>query len=91
VNPWLPVAPCMPATCLIPSDLRAAWPRRTLRLTAAVILILAGTVFALAAYAFGTAERIRLTSVWSRLLLRALGVRIEVRQGFTFVTWSRGL
>jgi 1-acyl-sn-glycerol-3-phosphate acyltransferase len=88
VNPWLPVAPCMPATCLVPSDARASWPRRTLRLTAAVILILAGTVFALLTRVLGTAERVRLTSVWSRLLLRALGVRIEVRQGFTFLAGS---
>jgi 1-acyl-sn-glycerol-3-phosphate acyltransferase len=93
VNPWLPVAPCMPATCLVPSGARASWPRRTLRLTAAVILIVAGTVLALVAHVLGTAERIRLTGVWSRLLLRALGVRIEVRQGFTFMAGSaeRGL
>ncbi|MFC7645907.1 lysophospholipid acyltransferase family protein [Streptosporangium lutulentum] len=88
MNPWLPVAPCMPATCLVPSEARAAWPRRTLRLTAAVMMILAGTVLTLAARAFGTAERIRMTSAWSRLLLRALGVRIEVRQGFTFLAGS---
>ncbi|SNS92565.1 1-acyl-sn-glycerol-3-phosphate acyltransferases [Streptosporangium subroseum] len=88
MNPWLPVAPCMPTTCLVPSDARAAWPRRTLRLTAAVILILAGTVFALLTHLLGTAERVRVTSVWSRLLLRALGVRIEVRQGFTFLAGS---
>jgi 1-acyl-sn-glycerol-3-phosphate acyltransferase len=58
-----------------------------------VILILAGTVFALLTHVLGTAERVRLTSVWSRLLLRALGVRIEVRQGFTFLAGSaeRGL
>jgi 1-acyl-sn-glycerol-3-phosphate acyltransferase len=88
VNPWLPVSPCMPDTCLVPSDLRASWPRRALRLTAAATLILAGTLFALVAYAFGTTERIRLTSFWSRLLLRALGVRVEVRQGFTFLAGS---
>ncbi|MBG0827277.1 1-acyl-sn-glycerol-3-phosphate acyltransferase [Planomonospora sp. ID67723] len=50
--------------------------------------MLAGAVLALAARGLGTARRIRLVSVWSRLLLRALGVRVEVRQGFAFLAGS---
>ncbi|GAA2880862.1 lysophospholipid acyltransferase family protein [Streptosporangium fragile] len=88
MNPWLPVAPCMPATCLTPPDARAAWPRRTLRLMAMALVLLAGVVLAFVAAGLGTGRRIRLTSLWSRAALRAIGVRVEVRQGFAFLAGS---
>ncbi|WP_329088944.1 MULTISPECIES: lysophospholipid acyltransferase family protein [unclassified Streptosporangium] len=88
MNPWVPVAPCTPATCLFPPGSRAAGPRRALRLVAAVLVVLAGVALALAARGLGTTGRIRLTSAWSRLVLRAVGVRVEVRQGFAFMAGS---
>ncbi|WP_436758668.1 lysophospholipid acyltransferase family protein [Streptosporangium sp. V21-05] len=88
MNPWMPVAPCGPASCLLPPGSRAAWPRRALRLAAIALALLAGTVFALAGRGLGTTGRLRLTSAWSRLMLRAVGVRVEVRQGFAFMAGS---
>ncbi|MER5323951.1 lysophospholipid acyltransferase family protein [Streptosporangium roseum] len=88
MNPWLPVAPCMPATCLTPAGPRASWPRRTLRLVAVTLAVLAGAALALVARGLGTADRVRLAGAWSRLALRALGIRVEVRQGFTFMAGS---
>ncbi|MFF5209978.1 lysophospholipid acyltransferase family protein [Streptosporangium sp. NPDC000396] len=88
MNPWLPMAPCGPATCLTSSTPRAAWLRRALRLAAVALMVLIGTVLALIARVSGTARRVWLTSAWSRLALRALGIRIEVRQGFAFLAGS---
>ncbi|MEV0757113.1 lysophospholipid acyltransferase family protein [Streptosporangium sp. NPDC050280] len=84
----MPVAPCTPATCLFPPGSRAEAPRRALRLAAVGLVVLAGVVLALAARGLGTTSRIRLTSAWSRLVLRAVGVRIEVRRGFAFMAGS---
>ncbi|MEU8383860.1 1-acyl-sn-glycerol-3-phosphate acyltransferase [Streptosporangium sp. NPDC048865] len=90
MNPWMPVAPCEPAACLLPPGSRAAGPHRALRLAAIALVVLAGAVLALvlAARGLGTTGRIRLTSAWSRLVLRAVGVRVEVRQGFAFMAGS---
>ncbi|MBB2908979.1 1-acyl-sn-glycerol-3-phosphate acyltransferase [Streptosporangium becharense] len=66
----------------------AAWPRRVLRLTAVTLVLLSGVAFALVATGLGDRGRIRLAGAWSRLLLRAIGVRVEARQGFTFLAGS---
>lgn len=88
MNPWMPMAPCGPASCLLPPASRAAGPRRALRLVAIALAVLAGTALALAGRGLGTSGRVRLTSAWSRLVLRAVGVRVEVRQGFAFMAGS---
>ncbi|GAA4235510.1 1-acyl-sn-glycerol-3-phosphate acyltransferase [Streptosporangium album] len=88
MNPWLPVAPCMPATCLTRSAPGVSRLRRTLRLAAVVSMVLAGAVLAFTVRGCGVARRIRLTSAWSRLVLRALGIRVEVRRGFIFLAGS---
>ncbi|WP_433249701.1 lysophospholipid acyltransferase family protein [Streptosporangium sp. CA-135522] len=88
MNPWLPVAPCMPATCLTPVEGTVSPPRRVLRVAAATLVVLVGTVLALVARGFDVTGRIRLASAWSRLVLRVLGVRVEVRQGFAFLAGS---
>ncbi|GIH80398.1 lysophospholipid acyltransferase family protein [Planobispora longispora] len=75
----------MPVTCILPPTATVSRPRRALRLLTAASLVLAGAVLGLVGRALGTEGRIRLANTWSRLLLRALGVRIQVRQGFTFV------
>lgn len=76
MNAWLPAAPCTPATCVEAPAFRASAARRCLRALAAVAVMLAGVV--LARVLPGT----RMTVFWSRLLLRALGIRLIVRQGF---------
>lgn len=76
MNAWLPVAPCTPAACVDEPVFRTLAPRRWLRWLGAVAVVLAGVV--LARVAPGT----RMTVFWSRLLLRALGIRLIVRQGF---------
>ncbi|MFF5108481.1 lysophospholipid acyltransferase family protein [Streptosporangium sp. NPDC000509] len=88
MSPWIPVAPCTPAGCLSPPGSRAEAPRRALRLAAVGLVVLAGVVLTLVARGLGTTNRIRLTSAWSQLVLRAVGVRIEVRRGFAFMAGS---
>ncbi|GIH90887.1 lysophospholipid acyltransferase family protein [Planobispora siamensis] len=88
MSPWLPPAPCTPPACVLPPVTTAVRPLRVLRLLAAAVLILVGPVLALVALGSGTARRTALTGAWSRLMLWALGVRIEVRRGFTFLAGS---
>ncbi|GAA2377769.1 lysophospholipid acyltransferase family protein [Nonomuraea africana] len=81
MSPWFPSSPCTTARC-VDVPMRAAGPlRRALRALAAVLVVLVG--LPAARLAPRTARR-RVTMLWSRALLRALGVRIEVRQGFAF-------
>lgn len=78
---WLPVSPCAPGLCLETGGRPAGPLRRAARLTGALAVLLAGLPVALA---FGrTAWRGAITTHWSRLLLRALGVRVVLRRGFS--------
>ncbi|GII02197.1 lysophospholipid acyltransferase family protein [Planobispora takensis] len=88
MNPWLPAAPCTSPACVLPPAATAVRPLRVLRLLATAALVLAGPVLALAVLVSGTARRVALTGAWSRLMLWTLGVRIEVRRGFTFLAGS---
>ncbi|MEV7009579.1 lysophospholipid acyltransferase family protein [Streptosporangium sp. NPDC051022] len=88
MNAWLPVGPCRPATCLTPQGPTVGRPLKVLRLAAAVLVLLAGTVLALVARGLSTTRRIRLMSAWSRAVLWTLGVRVEVRPGFAFLAGS---
>ncbi|MBP2707258.1 1-acyl-sn-glycerol-3-phosphate acyltransferase [Microbispora sp. RL4-1S] len=83
-SPWTPLSPCTP-DCVGEPAAVVGPVRRGLRLTATVLTILAGIPLALVLCRSGTARRMRWTMLWSRLLLRALGVRIETRRGFAFV------
>ncbi|MFD0656545.1 lysophospholipid acyltransferase family protein [Thermocatellispora tengchongensis] len=58
---------------------------RVARVLAGALVVLAGLPLAVLAAGLGTAGRIRITMLWSRVLLRAIGVRVEVRRGFTFI------
>lgn len=87
MSPWFPSSPCTTARC-VDVPMRAAGPlRRALRALAAVLVVLAGVL--VARLTWGTARR-RVTALWSRALLRALGVRVEVRQGFAFFAGAAG-
>ncbi len=88
MTPWLPVAPCKPATCLTPVGSTVAPPLKALRLAAITLVLLVGSILAPAVRRLGTARRVRLASTWSRAVLRVLGVRVEVRPGFAFLAGS---
>ena len=59
--------------------------RLAARLTGAVLVLLAGVVLALVVRYLRPGTLARVTMAWSRLLLRALGVRVAVSRGFAFV------
>ncbi|GLW98332.1 lysophospholipid acyltransferase family protein [Microtetraspora sp. NBRC 16547] len=87
-NPWLRVSPCAPEACVEPPVAAAGPLRRAVRLAAAAMVLLAGIPLSLAARGMRTARRGRIVNVWARMLLRALGVRLDVRSGFAFVAGS---
>ncbi|GAA4056656.1 lysophospholipid acyltransferase family protein [Nonomuraea soli] len=67
---WFPTSPCTPQACIQKPSRPASWVRRLVRVLAAVSVVAAALV-------------VRGTSpAWSRALVRALGIRIEVRRGF---------
>ncbi|WP_084955918.1 lysophospholipid acyltransferase family protein [Thermoactinospora rubra] len=77
MSPWFPVSPCTPSACVAPPAAAAPWWLRALRLLALAAVVLAG----LAAVPFARG-RAGVARWWCRALLRALGVRMEVRRGF---------
>ncbi|MEZ0077237.1 lysophospholipid acyltransferase family protein [Planotetraspora sp. GP83] len=89
-SPWLPVSPCTPGACVDEPAVLAGPVRRAARLLGAISVIFAGVPLALGARWVSTARRARVTMIWSRLLVRALGIRIETRRGFAFMGGSVG-
>ncbi|MFE9670729.1 1-acyl-sn-glycerol-3-phosphate acyltransferase [Microbispora bryophytorum] len=83
---WLPTSPCLPDVCLRAQARRAGPLRRAARMAGAAAVLLAGLPIALALGR--TARRGVVTMLWSRLLLRALGVRIVTHRGFSFIGGS---
>ncbi|MFG1823406.1 1-acyl-sn-glycerol-3-phosphate acyltransferase [Microbispora bryophytorum] len=83
---WLPTSPCVPDVCLRPQARRAGPLRRAARMAGAAAVLLAGLPIALALGR--TARRGAVTMLWSRLLLRALGVRLVTHRGFSFIGGS---
>ncbi|GGT01428.1 lysophospholipid acyltransferase family protein [Nonomuraea spiralis] len=75
---WLRMGPCTPDMCVRAAVLGAGAARRTLRLLAAVLVVLAGVPVALTARHARAGRRARITGAWARLLLRALGIRLDV-------------
>jgi 1-acyl-sn-glycerol-3-phosphate acyltransferase len=78
---WVPVGPCTVYSCVSPPAETAGPARRAVRLLGAVVVVLAGLPWALAARHIGGARRTAMTMAWARAFLRVLGVRLEVRQG----------
>ncbi|MEU3984222.1 lysophospholipid acyltransferase family protein [Streptomyces sp. NPDC026672] len=71
---WLPSAPCTPGACVEGTGRAAALPRAVLRLTAVVLLVLAGVVLT----PLGGRIPAGLVGRWSRGVVRAAGVRVRV-------------
>ncbi|MFC7386132.1 lysophospholipid acyltransferase family protein [Sphaerisporangium rhizosphaerae] len=80
---WLPVAPCTVDSCVAAPAELAGPLRRVARLVGAVVVVLAGLPCTWAARALGGSRADALAMAWSRTFLRVLGLRLEVRQGFT--------
>ncbi|MBO3745805.1 1-acyl-sn-glycerol-3-phosphate acyltransferase [Streptosporangiaceae bacterium NEAU-GS5] len=88
MNPWLPAAPCSTSTCIDPPVATVGPVRQVLRLVGAMIMLLSGVPVSFAARVFSTERRTRITQTWARGLLRALGVRVDSRNGFAFMGGS---
>ncbi|WP_171074675.1 lysophospholipid acyltransferase family protein [Nonomuraea basaltis] len=81
LNPWRPLGPCSPAACVEVPAAQAGPVRLVARLSAALLVVLAGVPLSLATCRVRAARRAEITRVWARLLLRALGIRVEVAPG----------
>ncbi|WP_369185104.1 lysophospholipid acyltransferase family protein [Streptomyces sp. Y1] len=73
---WLPTAPCRPETCLAERAPEVSHPRRALRLTACLAVVLAGVALTLPVRLLPYGTRDRLVRFWARTVLRALGVTV---------------
>jgi 1-acyl-sn-glycerol-3-phosphate acyltransferase len=78
INPWLRMGPCSPEACVEAPDALAGPVRRAARILAALLVVLAGVPVSLAMRRARTARRARVTKTWASLLLRALGIRVEI-------------
>ncbi|GII86821.1 1-acyl-sn-glycerol-3-phosphate acyltransferase [Sphaerisporangium siamense] len=85
---WLPVAACTVGGC-VRSPARTAGPvRRALRVLGALGVVAGGVSWSLVARRFDDRRRGEVTMRWARLLLRVLGIRLEVAQGFSVLGGS---
>ncbi|MEU9478919.1 lysophospholipid acyltransferase family protein [Streptomyces sp. NPDC048191] len=71
---WLPSAPCTPGACVEQARAAAAVPRAVLRLTAVVVLMLAGVALS----PLGGRIPAEWVRRWSRAIVRAIGVRVRI-------------
>ncbi|MET9385517.1 lysophospholipid acyltransferase family protein [Streptomyces sp. NPDC002928] len=71
---WLPSAPCTPGACVESAGSATAVPRAVLRLTAMVVLLLAGITLS----PLGRWIPAELVRRWSRATVRAAGVRVRI-------------
>ena len=85
---WLPTAPCRPDTCLGERTPEVSQPRRALRLTACLVAALVGVLLSLPVRLLPYGTRDRLIRLWARVLLRTLGVTVNL--GTTGTTGTPG-
>ncbi|MEV7782536.1 lysophospholipid acyltransferase family protein [Kitasatospora sp. NPDC088351] len=74
---WLPTAPCTPEACLAEPGPVVALPRRALRLTACLAVLVTGLALIPPVRALPRAARDRLVRLWARTLLGSLGVTLR--------------
>ncbi|MFG6194521.1 lysophospholipid acyltransferase family protein [Nonomuraea sp. JJY05] len=77
LDPWRPSGPCTAQACLASAARATGAFLLAARLCAALVVVLAGVPVSLMGRA-RAAWRAKLTMAWARLLLGALGIRIEV-------------
>lgn len=84
-HPWMPVSPCgdgcLPAAGTVPTAGRA---RQLLRMLAVGVVLPAGAALAAVLPLLPPGGRERMLRAWSRALLRALQIRLEVSGGSRF-------
>ncbi|GGS62331.1 lysophospholipid acyltransferase family protein [Nonomuraea spiralis] len=80
INPWLSRAPCSVRACLPEEVAAAGRARRAARLSAALLVLLTSLPVFLVMGAAPRLWRARIVRAAARLLLRALGVRVEVTE-----------
>ncbi|WP_214325702.1 lysophospholipid acyltransferase family protein [Nonomuraea sediminis] len=78
VNPWLRMGPCSPEACVEAPAALAGPLRRMARLVGAALVLLAGIPVSLATSRAGGVRRAGITKTWAWLMLRALGIRVEI-------------
>ncbi|WP_086680668.1 lysophospholipid acyltransferase family protein [Amycolatopsis pretoriensis] len=84
---YMPTSPCGDG-CLTEADPVVAFPRRVLRVTAAVLVVFSAMLTApLLLVSWGREYRLRLIF---RSVLRAFGVRLDIRGGGDFLTAAAG-
>ncbi|MEV4147259.1 lysophospholipid acyltransferase family protein [Amycolatopsis sp. NPDC049691] len=84
---WMPTSPCGDG-CLTDADPVVAFPRRVVRVTAAILVVLAALLSApLLLVSWGREGRVRLIF---RGMLRAFGVSLDIRGGADFLTAPAG-
>ncbi|MEU8635007.1 lysophospholipid acyltransferase family protein [Amycolatopsis sp. NPDC048633] len=84
---WMPASPCGDG-CLTDGDPVVGFPRRVLRVTAAIFVVFSALLTApLLLVSWGRERRVRLIF---RGVLRAFGVRLDVRGGEDFLTAPAG-
>ncbi|MFC5956739.1 lysophospholipid acyltransferase family protein [Streptomyces pratens] len=71
---WLPGAPCTPSGCVVPTGTARAVPGAALRLTAVVVLVLAGVLL----LPIGRRIPAGLVGRWCRWIVRTAGVRVRI-------------
>ncbi|WP_433429059.1 lysophospholipid acyltransferase family protein [Nonomuraea sp. CA-141351] len=76
-DPWRPFGPCTTAACVEAAAAVAGPVQLAVRLVAAFLVLLAGVPLSLVGR-MRAAWRTELTMAWARLLLRSLGVRLEI-------------
>ncbi|MGW0765851.1 lysophospholipid acyltransferase family protein [Streptomyces sp. NPDC002676] len=74
MSAWLPAAPCTPGACVGPAPATVAVPRAVLRLLTVAVLVMTGIVLS----PFGRRIPADWISRWSRMVVRAAGVRVRV-------------
>ncbi|MBT2226488.1 1-acyl-sn-glycerol-3-phosphate acyltransferase [Nonomuraea sp. NEAU-A123] len=84
INPWLRMGPCSPDACVEAPAAAVGHVHRVARLLATFLVLLAGLSISLAACRARTAWRAEITKMWARLLLRALGIRVETAADVAF-------
>ncbi len=75
---WLPSAPCSPEACVAATEPTAAVPHAVLRLTAVLLLVVAGTVLLPVVRLLPAAPRERTIRAWCRAVVRVVGVKVRI-------------
>ncbi|MEV7511294.1 lysophospholipid acyltransferase family protein [Streptomyces sp. NPDC091201] len=81
MNAWLPTSPCTPEACAGHEGRTASVPHAVLRLSTALLVLLAGILGAPSLRLLPAAARHTVIRAWSAALLRAFGIRITVHGG----------